>query len=80
VIHVRTSTLCTIASELDDALDALDPKHPAFGPVMTARALYRVHVMLCLPPVHIHPTTYEPAIGNDESVSTEVDAAGTFLG
>jgi len=77
MIHVRTVTLCTIASELDEALDRLDPLHPAFGPVMAARALFRVHIMMPLPAVGISASPH-PFTPPDEPAN--VDAAGTFQG
>lgn len=74
MIHVRTSTLCTIASELDDAMDKLTPEHAAFGSVMQARALFRIHILNAAPSVEMDFIPTPP----DEP--SNVDAAGTFQG
>ena len=79
MIAVKTVTLCTIAAELDEAIDKLDPLNPAFPAVMNARALYRHHIMQPLPVQHFYP---EP-IGYESAAPEpgyEADAAGTFIG
>lgn len=78
MIHVRTATLCTIAAELDEAIDRTPPEHPAFMAIMNARALYQYHLMMRLP-AQVIATDHEPAIGHDETCAN-VDAAGTYLG
>lgn len=77
MIAIKTATLCVIASELDEAIDKLDPLNPAFPAVMNARALYRHHIMQPLPIQHFVPIGYESAM---PEAGYEVDAAGTFEG
>lgn len=79
MIAIKTATLCLIASELDEAIDKLNPDNPAFPAVMNARALYRHHLMQALPVQYIYPEPigYESA---SPEPGYEVDAAGTFIG
>ncbi len=79
MIAIKTSTLCTIAGELDEAIDKLDPMNPAFPAVMNARALYRHHIMQPLPVQHFYPEPIGYEAANPEQ-GYEVDAAGTFIG
>ncbi len=69
--------LCTIAAELDEAIDKLNPNDPAFPALMNARALYRHHIMQPLPIQHIYP---EPLGYEAAEPGYAVDAAGTLTG
>ena len=77
MIEVKTSQLVAIARELDAALDALAPTHPAFAHLMQARAAFNVNVIHRLP-----LCTLFPQEGGEMTPGPgyEVDAAGTYLG
>jgi hypothetical protein len=79
MIAIKTGTLCLIASELDEAIDKLDPNNPAFPAVMNARALYRYHLMGKLPEQRFE--LYDEPLGYESAEpGYGVDAAGTFEG